>query len=314
MTPATLNALRVLVVGGLNVDYQISAEREPVDDACSLADRFAIASGGHAGNCAVALSRLGARVWIGGAVGNDEAGELVERELAAAAVDTSHLVRLRGQQTGRVVIPAFSTRRYMLMFRGANDADADALGVDTYPLADFDAVVVCDPSQSAFEALLRRCRTFDRGRLLLSPGGLHPARALAAESCPGVKSVVLNEVEFKAAFGSAAARRTLASLLTQGVEVVRTEGVRGATVLAESSETSASGRPVDCVDATGAGDAFVAGWVVGSQFFAQRSQRLRFANAVAGLSTRGYGARAGLPSLDEVMLHVRDRSEARAVQ
>jgi sugar/nucleoside kinase (ribokinase family) len=61
---------------------------------------------------------------------------------------------------------------------------------------------------------------------------------------------------------------------------------------------------VDCVDSTGAGDAFRGGLI--AALLAHNSEEagaeglLRYANAVAGLSCRAPGARDGLPRPDEV--------------
>ena len=60
--------------------------------------------------------------------------------------------------------------------------------------------------------------------------------------------------------------------------------------------------PVPCVDSTGAGDAFRAGFISGLLRWGTDDveRLLRHANAVAGLACRAAGAREGLPTRDEV--------------
>jgi sulfofructose kinase len=54
---------------------------------------------------------------------------------------------------------------------------------------------------------------------------------------------------------------------------------------------------VECMDTTGAGDAFHGGFIYGLLAGLSIEETLRFANAVAGLNCRDIGARTGLPDL-----------------
>ncbi len=55
-------------------------------------------------------------------------------------------------------------------------------------------------------------------------------------------------------------------------------------------------------DTTGAGDVFSGAFAYATAAGWPLEQALPFANAAAGLTCRSLGARAGLPTLDEVML------------
>jgi sugar/nucleoside kinase (ribokinase family) len=55
-----------------------------------------------------------------------------------------------------------------------------------------------------------------------------------------------------------------------------------------------------CRDTTGAGDAFRAGFIYGLVRGLSVEETMRVANAVAALKCRELGARAGLPSVDEL--------------
>ena len=57
---------------------------------------------------------------------------------------------------------------------------------------------------------------------------------------------------------------------------------------------------VNCMDTTGAGDAFHAGFMYGLLADFSVEDTLRFANAVAALKCRKVGARTALPTLEEV--------------
>jgi sugar/nucleoside kinase (ribokinase family) len=59
---------------------------------------------------------------------------------------------------------------------------------------------------------------------------------------------------------------------------------------------------VDCVDSTGAGDAFRGGFAAGCLRTPNGDIEdvLRYANAVAALNCRALGARSAIPTLEEV--------------
>jgi ribokinase len=79
-----------------------------------------------------------------------------------------------------------------------------------------------------------------------------------------------------------------------------TRGAEGCRVVTETESLNVPAFEVDAIDATGAGDAFVAGVAWG---MAQRwpwPQVGRFANALGALACCSLGAQASLPTLDEV--------------
>jgi 2-dehydro-3-deoxygluconokinase len=92
---------------------------------------------------------------------------------------------------------------------------------------------------------------------------------------------------------SAIARHFLA--LGAGAVVV-TLGREGVFFATAEGSGHVAGRPVEAVDATGAGDAFTGALLSERARGRPLGQAVRFANAAAALSTLGYGAIAPLPS------------------
>ena len=81
-----------------------------------------------------------------------------------------------------------------------------------------------------------------------------------------------------------------------------TLGEEGSLALCGGREVRTPAFAVDCVDSTGAGDAFRGGFAAGVLRFADGDIEdvLRYANAVAALNCRRLGARGGMPRLEEV--------------
>ena len=78
----------VVVVGSLNHDITVEADRRPAGGETVLGRSLATACGGKGANQAVAAARAGARVAMVGCVGDDAAGEAMVGNLEAAGVAT----------------------------------------------------------------------------------------------------------------------------------------------------------------------------------------------------------------------------------
>ena len=94
---------RVVVVGSINADLVVVAERLPGPGETVSGGRFARHGGGKSANQAVAAARLGADVALIGAVGDDELGEAAIAELAAEGIDVTGVVRV-DEPTGVALI------------------------------------------------------------------------------------------------------------------------------------------------------------------------------------------------------------------
>ena len=84
--------------------------------------------------------------------------------------------------------------------------------------------------------------------------------------------------------------------------VCMTLGEEGSLARVAGREIRTPAFAVDCVDSTGAGDAFRGGFAAACLLSpdADLEDVLRYANAVAALNCRALGARGGLPTADEV--------------
>src|SRR5215212_1698406 len=94
----------VVVVGSLNHDVTVVADRRPGGGETVLGRSVATASGGKGANQAVAAARAGARVAMVGCVGADAAGERLVAALRAAGVDTGPVRVLDDEPSGTALI------------------------------------------------------------------------------------------------------------------------------------------------------------------------------------------------------------------
>jgi ribokinase len=89
-------------------------------------------------------------------------------------------------------------------------------------------------------------------------------------------------------------------LLEHGITtVVVTLGSRGAVVVTQHEETDVPAIPVEAVDSTGAGDAFVGNLARSLDANQNIVEAVRFASAAAALSVRQEGAQPSMPTLEQ---------------
>lgn len=303
----------VLAVGEALVDFVADGDA-PLADA----DSFRRRAGGAPANVAAGLARLGVPAWLCSRVGDDAFGEYLVDELAARGVPDRFVQRDAEHATGL----AFASGESFSVYRGA-DAHLDTTGVPGDALDAVSWLVVggvslaARPARAAVRDLVGRAR--DRGcRVCFDPNRRPECwrddetyDAVVADFA-SVADVVCASHEDVAGTRFAADRpeRVARRVLDAGGRLqsdggpdlaVVTRGDAGAFAAAAPGSrwgdrtASHAGFDVDAVDATGAGDAFLAGLVAALVDGASLDGALADASACGALATTGVGAMAALP-------------------
>jgi ribokinase len=246
-------------------------------------------------------------VAIAGAVGADDLGDEALRGLAAEGIDISAVARLEGVATGvAAIVVDEHGENQIAVASGANAAlagDDVAAALARLVAAPDDSfgppgVVLLghEVPEAAVVAGISAAR--DAGWLaVLNPA---PARALPDD----VAGVILtpNADEARELAGEddpEAAARVLAA--RTGAPVLVTLGADGALLVDGNRIERLPAPAVEVVDTTGAGD--TVNGALAAELAAGRPLReaVRFALTAAALSTRSAGARAGMPTRDDVI-------------
>jgi ribokinase len=305
---------RVVVVGSVNVDLVVSAERLPRAGETVAGGTFARHGGGKGANQAVAAARAGAEVTMVGAVGDDELGSEALEELAAEGIDTSHVARLEGVPTGVAAIVVDEAGENQIAVASGANAELDAAAVETALAAVLahasgeglpgpDAttprgvvLLVNEVPEAAVAAGLRAAQAAG-WHVVLNPAPARPAGADLA-------GVVLtpNADEARELTGEADVEAAAGELASQtSAPVLVTLGAQGALLLDSGNAQRLPAPAVSVVDTTGAGD--TVNGALAAELAAGRplGEAVRFALAAAALSTTAAGARTGMPRRDEVL-------------
>ncbi len=220
--------IELTVVGSINLDFVLRMDRLPRRGETVTAREFGRHPGGKGANQAVAAARLGAKVRMVGAVGEDELAAEALSGLIAAGVELD--VERKGQTGVALIYVDSAGENEIAVFPGAN-AEVTPRAVEGAVLCQLevpDEVVLTAAAKADFFAL-----------------NAAPARVLDVE--PDL--LVVNELEYE--------------VFSRGKLVAVTHGAGGATLFEDGREVARAAAPeIEVIDSTGAGDAFTAALVV----------------------------------------------------
>lgn len=294
-----MSVREVVVVGHAALDriYRIAAfAKRP---AKHRALEHIESGGGSAANAAAAIGRLGGRVQLWSRVGRDDNGCKVIAALASDGVETGRILRHEGSRTSTaaVIVDGDGERLVASERDHAMPSSCDWLPLDEIAES---AAVVSDMSwREATLAAFRCARMHGVPTVLdIDVGGGLPSKD------------VLGLTDF--AIASRDALETLVDGADRAQKLLRliALGVRhaGVTLGKEgydwTNSVGGSGfQPAfeaEVVDTTGAGDAFhgAFAWALARRH--NEAECARIAAAVAALKCRRLGARAGLPTREEL--------------
>ncbi|MFD4480459.1 sugar kinase [Streptomyces sp. NPDC058471] len=274
---------------------------------------------GAESNVAIGLARLGHATRWAGAVGDDEAGELVLRTLRAEGVDVSGATRDPGAPTGLILfeprLPEVTRVHYYRAGSAGSRLTAAAVeGAFATPGAPrvlhlTGITPALGPSargacRRALE-LARECGTkvcLDvnfRSRLWSA----EESAAVMRSWIPYVDVLIASDDELPLCAPEEAIPGEARALLARGVgEVVVKLGADGATAHTAEGELHVPARPVRAVDAVGAGDAFVAGYLSALLDGENVTGRLDRAVTTGAFAVASHGDWEGAPTRPELGL------------
>ena len=265
-------APRLTVVGSINLDLVVRAERLPRPGETVTDASFDRGPGGKGANQAVAAARLGAVVRMVGCVGADPMADEALAGLRDAGVEEGWLVRDAPTGVALVTVDA-SGETTIVVAPGANGE----LRPEDLVLGRPDAVL-CQQEIPA-ETVARAAELAPRFFLNAAP---------ARPGAPPAELTVVNRLEREA-------------LGERPGLVCITLGAEGAVLLEDGREIARAAPPrLEAVDGTAAGDAFTACLVVSLLEERAPAEALRRACAAGSLAASRVGAQASLPTAEEV--------------
>jgi 5-dehydro-2-deoxygluconokinase len=307
-----LSGGRILVIGRAGLDIY----PDPPGTRTEEAARFTACLGGSSANIAVALVRLGCRAALLTRVSDDAVGRFCLNELDRYGVDRS-LVRSEGGEarTSLAVVESRVEDHQSVIYRnGAADFAMTGADVAAADLSAFDAMILtgtalaAEPSRGASFAALDRAR--DAGLPVILDLDYRPyswpsatEAAQVYRAAAGRSDIVVgNDEEFAAMAGDATAGAALpAILIAEGAGiVVYKRGAAGARTLTAAGEIETGIFPVTALKPTGAGDAFMGGFVAGLAEGLDVAGALRMGSGAAAMVVERVGCAPAMPTRAEL--------------
>ncbi|HRK18959.1 MAG TPA: ribokinase [Hyphomicrobiaceae bacterium] len=315
MTTSGNGERRCWVVGSINQDIVVFAERLPRRGETVSGSSSLMFPGGKGANQAVAMARLGARVAMIGRVGRDAFGSGMVSFLENEGVDVGGVRVLEDAGTGVALVTVdASSENTIVVVPGANASWAEGVSGFNPAAGDF---VLCQMeipddvvAQVFREARGRGAATVfnpspfsDKARDLVGHADVLIVNAVEAGDILGRELDFGDGAGIGASPGAIEAAGALGRL-GPGV-LVLTLGARGVVVFSEGSETHVAGVPVAAVDTTGAGDCFTGAFIAAMAGGAGPVEAAHFAVRASALSVTRRGAAASFPRLAEVRAFAR---------
>jgi sugar/nucleoside kinase (ribokinase family) len=278
--------IQCLCLGSANIDMVASVTRNPRTDEKVKIQDISQYYGGSAANTATCLARLGVRTAMVARVGNDHNGDLIITRLEHEGVITDHVIRSKGKSGYTFIGLEPGGMRVIYDYKGTNalldPRDVPPVAADVHVVF----VAGIDERGIAFAK-----DAFQRARYsIFAPSGYMIKEGIEP-LLEGSDLLILNEYEWE-----------LVQKVSPGFtgDVVITKGAEGALAIIDGEEVQVPAFKVEPVDTTGAGDAFCGGFIYGLVQDLSIAERLRLGCATAAMNTRGYGARGGMPILEDL--------------
>jgi sugar/nucleoside kinase (ribokinase family) len=269
-----------------------------------------ITAAGTAAGTSVDLAKLGVDVTAMGAIGTDDLGDLLLERLDVHGIDTGRVVRKPVVGTSATILPIRSDgERFATFHRPGASRHLELADIELDAISEADLFHVGGPdalgnfAEEALPAVIEHART--RGVPITmdvlgwcDPSTLErlsPALRFTDYFFPNHHQLQ-NMTGFDDPVEGAAAIRAL------GVGcVVVTRGAEGSLIATDGQLIELPAFDVTIVDTTGCGDAYTAGFIVGTLNRWDLRMRGLLGSACASLVGQGLGSDAGIENLDRTL-------------
>ncbi|WP_318505758.1 carbohydrate kinase [Bacillus sp. T3] len=301
----------------------------PLEKGVALKDvlSFERAPGGAPANVAAAVAKYGMRASMISKLGNDAFGDFLVEKLEQTGVNTNHILRTDEANTGLAFVSLKKNGERDFSFYRNPSADllleADELDEKTFGTGDYlhfcSVDLVESPMKHTHKKAINSVKS-KNGIISFDPNVRLPlwkndqdCRKTILEFLPLAHILKVSDEELEFITGISNEKEALKSLFQGDVEVVvYTQGGKGATILTKDIVHVKQGYKMNVVDTTGAGDAFIGGFLfLILKNEVQKSnlktyveehgiEMLTFANASGALTTTKKGGISALPTLHEI--------------
>ncbi|MGH2318161.1 carbohydrate kinase family protein [Planococcus sp. SE5232] len=315
---------KLFSIGEILIDFIPHEKGSALKDVVS----FTRVPGGAPANVAVAVAKFGGTASLITKLGEDAFGDYLLEQLIKFGVETDKISRTKEANTGLAFVSLredgerdFSFYRNPSADLLLEDSEIDADWFNQGDFLHFCSVdLVKSPMKQAHIKAIQAAKM--RGGIISFDPNVRLALWEDPQECrktilgflPMAHIVKISDEELEFVTGIADEQKAVRSLFTGDVlAVVLTKGAEGADIHVQHKKYSSMGYSVEVEDTTGAGDAFIGGFLyqlldlhaqqADVEFLISEHHKeiLAFANASGALATTGKGALSSLPTKEQVL-------------
>ncbi len=261
-------------------------------------DKFLVTTGGGATNAAATFAHLGFKVAAAARVGDDFFGAAIIDDLAKRGIATDLVMRARSEHTGfSTILVAPDGDRTVLVFRGA----AEKFVWSEFKTSKLKAKWFYVSSLAGQIKVLEQLFAFAKRngiKIFWNPGAKELKHGLAKLQplLHLAEIVMINREEAALLTGQSGSNvpAMMTALTTNVPQVIITDGRAGSYYANGADYFVAGTRGIKAVNATGAGDAFGAGFLVGMMKWQNPAWALQLGTINAEGTIQKPGAKEGL--------------------
>ncbi len=300
-----------LVIGRAGLDLYADPPGTEIEDAKA----FSAALGGSAANIAVAIAKQGGKTALLTAVSNDAVGQYTIKALASYGIGTQYIKAVGGEaRNSLAVVETRADNCQSVIYRNdAADFHVTAEDAGEVDYTEFAAVIVTgtslaqEPSRSATIKAMEIAR--EKGLLLIIDVDFRPyswasqpeAQQICLQAAKMCNIIVANDEEFAVLAGGQSGLELASQLSNQAHRVVVYKmGSKGCVTFYNGSRFDTPVFEVTALKPTGAGDAFMGGFIADLVDGASLPEAVRRGAATAAIVVTRVGCAPAMPNAIEV--------------
>lgn len=296
---------KVTVVGSLNIDHGLKVNTLPLRGETLISNGYDMSGGGKGANQAIAIARLGIFVNMIGKVGGDIFGEILIKNLTESGVKMKGVIVDKSQRTGVAFITVDRDgANTIVVAPGANQRlTADDIRTKRSQILESDIVVLqMEIPTDTISYVISFAKKL--GKLIIL--NYAPAVNIDKNILANVDYLVVNETEFKYLTQTDFNFDDIDISINRlreffGNNLIITLGEKGSIFITPKDEIlKVPSYIVKSIDTTGAGDAFIGGFVFGIITGKSVEESTKLGNASGSFSVTKLGAQSSLPYKKEL--------------
>lgn len=298
--------LDIIGFGALNVDQLYLVDKIASHDDESFIKDFKQTCGGSAANTCIGLSRLGLKIGYIGKIAKDNEGILLKDNLKNENINLDNLIISKNGRTGKVMGFVDSNgERALYVDAGVNDtikiSEINLKKVNEAKLLHLSSFV-----GESFKTQIELVNSVSKKvKISFDPGMIYVNKGLdnLVDILNNTDILLLNHKELEILLNKKIEniQNSLNPLWDFGIStIVVKQGSKGVSAFQKDQKVQVPAFNVNCVDTTGAGDAFNAGFLYSYLNGENLKESALFGNKVAGFSVTKIGATTALPYIKDL--------------